>query len=117
MITCSSTPISPLRKRSCRDLKLGSKRRLNPTSILTPAAATTRRHASTRRSDRSIGFSQKIALPALAAATARSAWVSVDEAITTAPIFGSLMAVSRSTTVAPYLSASFLAAFGFTSTT
>ena len=48
---------------------------------------------STAGSERSIGFSQKMALPAFADAMPRSAWVSVEDAMKTASMDGSASAV------------------------
>jgi hypothetical protein len=61
---------------------------------VTPARCTAAAHVRARSTARSTGFSQKIALPAAAARMMRSACVSVDEPITTAPTFGSASAVS-----------------------
>ncbi len=48
-------------------MKFGSKRRLKPTISGALVSATTARHSLTRWTERSMGFSQKIALPARAA--------------------------------------------------
>ena len=61
---------------------------------------------------RSTGFSQKIALPAAAARRIRSACVSVDEPITTAPTALSANAASAVATCAPCCAASACAARG-----
>jgi hypothetical protein len=65
-------------------MKCGSKRRLKPTISLPFVSATTFMQARTRSTSRSIGFSQKIALPAREKRSIRSAWVSVGVQITTA---------------------------------
>ena len=57
---------------------------MKPTISVAFVSRTTLRQAFTRSSDRSIGFSQKIALPARAKRSIRSAWVSVGVQITTA---------------------------------
>ncbi len=67
-------------------MKCGSKRRLKPTISLALVSSTTFRQARTRSTSRSIGFSQKIALPARAKRSIRSAWVSVGVQMTTASI-------------------------------
>jgi hypothetical protein len=64
MTTCSTVPIAPAPMRRCNSAKDGSKRRLKPTSIGTPAFAPRPGRHRRAASDRSIGFSQKIALPA-----------------------------------------------------
>ncbi len=61
-----------------------SNRRLNPIWSGTPAALTAATHRSTSARLSDTGFSKKIALPALAAATARSTCVSVLLQIATA---------------------------------
>ena len=63
MVSSSSEPISPASSRASASAKCGSKRRLNPTISGTPARRTASRQARTRGTDRSIGFSQKIARP------------------------------------------------------
>ena len=67
-------------------MAIGAKRRLKPTISVAFVWRTTFRQSFTRASDRSIGFSQKIALPARAKRSIRSAWVSVGVQITTASI-------------------------------
>src|SRR3546814_3107387 len=66
----SSVPIAPLSRRALSAWKLGSKRRLNASSNLAPDRAEAAARA--RAGSWSIGFSQKIALPAAAARTLRS---------------------------------------------
>ena len=71
------------RRRARRDATAwcaGSKRRLKPIWNGTPAASTAASARSTSARSSDTGFSQKIALPASAAATIRSAWVSVERA-------------------------------------
>ena len=109
--------MSPRAMRAWSAAKLGSKRRLNATNSGTFAFFTAARHWSTRFSERSMGFSQKIALPAFAAAMISSACVSVDDAMITASISGSPSAVTTSVTCAPCFAARAAAAAGFTSTT
>ena len=60
-----------------------------------------RQASSTRAASRSIGFSQKIALPALAKRSIRSAWVSVGVQITTASISSASSIASMLRTSAP----------------
>src|SRR5512145_2757838 len=117
MISCSSLPIAPASRRFFRSRKLGSKRRLKPTNIGTRAFLTSLMHRSTFGSVRSTGFSQKMALPARAAAIERSAWLPVDEAIRTAWTWGSENASSAAACLAPSGSASARAASGLVSTT
>src|SRR5579875_1806620 len=92
---CGS-PTRPFTTASRTALCAGSKRRLNPTMSGVPflAIAWSARSTSPRSSE--IGFSQKIALPASAAATMRSGCVDVGEQIPTASTPGS---VSRSATL------------------
>ncbi len=102
MITCSTAPIAPAFDAA---VQLGEGR------VEAAVEADQHRHAGGLRrrqapgrpvaSDRSIGFSQKIALPALAAAMTRSAWVSVEDAMITAPTAGSRSAVSASDDLGP----------------
>ncbi len=66
MFSVSSAPTWPAPSAAFSAWKLGSKRRLKPTSSL--AGASSVAAALARARSRSIGFSQKIALPALAAA-------------------------------------------------
>ena len=72
MVTNSIAPISPLNKRSCKSVKLGSKRRLKAVKNGTPVSSMTFMHSRMRFEDKSTGFSQNMALPALAAAWIRS---------------------------------------------
>ena len=78
--------------------KCGSKRRLKPTISLPPAARTTSRQARMRAALRSTGFSQNTALPARAARSIRSAWVSVGVQITTASMSGAATIASTEPT-------------------
>src|SRR5581483_511564 len=117
MISISGLPISPASSLRFNAENVGSKRRWKPIMHGTPARATASTHARARSSDRSTGFSQKIALRAAAARTMRSAWVSVLDAIATAPIAGSRNAVSASTACAACFCASSPAAGALTSTT
>jgi hypothetical protein len=74
---------------------------LKPIMKGTPAASTAARARSTSTRPRLIGFSQKTALPARAAATVRSAWVSVLEQIATVSTSGELTSSSMVITGAP----------------
>ena len=82
-ISCG-VPTEPATIASCAATKSAAKRRLKPTCSGTPAsrAAAIARSASGRVID--IGFSQKIALPAAAAATTSSQCAVEEAAITTA---------------------------------
>src|SRR5689334_10030688 len=84
---------------------------------VTPAARTASAHARARCKSRSTGFSQKIALPAFAARTMRSACVSVDDPIATARTPASSNTLTASVVCAPCCWASFEAAAASTSTT
>ena len=68
-----------------------------------------------RSTGRSTGFSQKIALPAAAACSMRSAWVSVGVPISTASIVLSAMISSSRRTGAPVSADSALAPSGIAS--
>src|SRR3990167_8780227 len=59
--TISRLPTAPASSSLFNRLKLGSKRRLNPTKNGTPARSTSAIARSTRSRSRSMGFSQKIA--------------------------------------------------------
>ena len=83
-MTISTSPMRPSSMAAFSAMKSGSKRRLKPTIRVAPLASTTFRQACTRADDRSTGFSQNTALPALANCSIRSAWVSVGVQITTA---------------------------------
>ena len=85
----SGTPIPPPAITSRIRAKSGSNRRLNPTWSLTAALRTAPRISSRRLRSRSTGFSQKICLPARAAAMTCSGWASVLEQISTASTAGS----------------------------
>ena len=102
MLTISTAPTAPssIALRTAR--KCGSKRRLKPTISAAPVSSTTRRQALTRATSRSIGFSQKIALPARAKRSIRSAWVSVGVQITTASTSPAASIASIDRTSAPY---------------
>jgi hypothetical protein len=67
----------PAATASRTDWCAGSKRRLKPTWKRTPARSTAWSARSTSASSSETGFSQRIALPAAAAATTWSTWVSV----------------------------------------
>ena len=66
MIPISGVPIRPDSIVAFTPMKCGSKRRLNPTMRVAPVSFATSRQARTRAELRSIGFSQKTALPARA---------------------------------------------------
>ena len=83
----------------------------------TPASLTASAAACARAMVRSTGFSQKMALPAAAARTIRSACVSVLDATTTALMAGSASASSTPATDAPCSRASACADSAWTSTT
>ncbi len=108
MLTVSTAPISPASIRAFSAWKLASKRRLKPSSSLAPASFGAAARARAR--SRSIGFSQKIALPAAWAARHRSRWVSVELATITPATSGSASAWSTVATVAPASAASASAA-------
>src|SRR5579864_4889180 len=82
----------------------------------TPAERTASAQARARASERSTGFSQKIAFFAFAARRMRSACVSVDDAMITAATFGSSKTRSASTVCAPCVFASASPAARSTST-
>src|SRR6266540_2716298 len=84
---------------------------------VTPAFATACAQSRARASDRSTGFSQKIAFFAAAARWMSSACVSVDEPMTTALTTASPKTCSALPTCAPYFCASSAAAVALTSTT
>src|ERR1700719_4446002 len=84
---------------------------------VTRARATAVAHALARDRSRSTGFSQNMALPAATARKSKSAWVSVLDAINTAPMAGSASAVSMAATCAPYRAANSCPACAFTSLT
>ena len=118
MVTISTSPISPASIAARTAMKCGSKRRLKPTIRMVLLSATTLRHSSTRLTLRSIGFSQKIALPALLNFSIRSAWVSVGVQITTASMSARLKDLRRCVrTSQPYWLAISSAAFGIASAT
>ena len=82
-------------------MKFGSKRRLKPIISGAFSARTTSRQRRTRSTERSIGFSQKIALPALAACSIMSACRSVGVVISTASMSLAAMIASTLRTSAP----------------
>ncbi|OJU91640.1 MAG: hypothetical protein BGO06_12330 [Shinella sp. 65-6] len=84
MITWRISPISPERAASRAARCPGSYRRLKSIWIGLSKPSSAARQALTLASDRSMGFSQKMALPAFADASMRSACVGVDVAISTA---------------------------------
>src|SRR4051794_21282660 len=103
--SCGS-PISPAATAAATASCAGSKRRLKPIWNGTPAASTAASARSTSARSSDTGFSQKIALPAPAAATISSACVSVGEQMATASTSGALSSSSRSAaTTAPSASA------------
>jgi len=83
-LTIWGEPTSPDSTSSRTRRKLWSKRRLKPTWNFTPAFRTASSAAFTLGIVVSIGFSQKMSLPALAAWMMKSEWVSVEEQMTTA---------------------------------
>ena len=104
-----------MRRRSVA--KLGSKRRLKPIMSAVPVSSTTRRQARVRSASRLTGFSQKIALPARAPRSTRSACVSVGVQMTSASISAASMTASTSATSAPVASARLRAASRLASAT
>src|SRR3954453_12460822 len=86
--TICGSPSSPAATAARTAAWAGSKRRLKPIWNGTPAASTAAIARSTSSRSSETGFSQKIALPAPAAATMRSAWVSVLVQIATASTAG-----------------------------
>ena len=77
MVTSSTSPAAPSASRFCSAAKFGSKRRLKPIISGMPAFSTRASVFSMRAELRSTGFSQSTALPAFAAVSMKSAWVSV----------------------------------------
>ena len=69
----SGVPISPAASLVFTAANVGSNRRWKPIMHVTPARATASAQVLARAMARSIGFSQKICLPAAAAARIRSA--------------------------------------------
>src|SRR6516225_11910937 len=86
IVTISTSPIWPSSIAFRTAMKCGSKRRLKPTINVALVSSTTFRQALTRSMSRSIGFSQKTALPAREKRSMRSAWVSVGVQMITALI-------------------------------
>ncbi len=84
MRTICGSPIVPSATAWRTEAWAGSKRRLKPIWNGTPACSTAASAASISARSSEIGFSQKIALPARAAATIRPTWVSVLVQIATA---------------------------------
>jgi hypothetical protein len=82
--TRCGSPTAPAATASRTDWCAGAKRRLKPIWNGTPASSTARSARSTSARSSDTGFSQKIALPASAAATMKSACVAVLEQIATA---------------------------------
>ena len=113
---CSS-PMPPSATQSRTDLCPGSKRRLNPIMNGTPAASTAASARSTCTRSRLTGFSQKIALPACAAAITRSTWVSVLEQMATVSTSSEASSCSMVMTAAPVTDATPSAAAGTASAT
>src|SRR6185312_2779580 len=113
----SGVPISPASRRAFTAANVGSKRRWKPIMHVTPAFFTAAAHSFARARSRSTGFSQKIALPAAAARTMKSACVSVDEPMTTAAIARSANTSSALATRALWSVASDCAASALTSDT
>ena len=106
MLTCSTDPTVPASISSLIFWNDGSCRRLNPMLRCTPccsAALTPSRAVSTFRS---MGFSQKMALPATAADLIKSVCVSVGLAMTTAVTSSSFSASLAEATRAPQVDAS-----------
>src|SRR5215218_188161 len=114
---CGS-PTRPVATASRTDWCAGSKRRLKPIWNGTPACRTTLRARSTSTRSCETGFSQKIALPASAAAAISGACVSVLEQIATASTSGRAISSSAPpATGTPSSSASVRAASGSASFT
>jgi hypothetical protein len=90
---------------------------LKPTISGAAVLATTSRQRRIRSTSSAIGFSQKIALPARAACSIRSACMSVGAQIATASTAFELMIASIALTVAPVDFASAAAAAASTSAT
>ncbi len=88
MRTRCGSPTRPVATAARTEAWAGSKRRLKPIWNGTPAASTASSARSTVSRSSETGFSQKIALPARAASTMRSACVSVLVQIATASTSG-----------------------------
>jgi len=88
MLKRFGVPISTGLHRLAYPQKLESKRRLKPTCSLTPAGCNRGEARSISFKSYEIGFSQKMCLPARAAATIRSACVSVGEQMAYASMAG-----------------------------
>ena len=114
--TCRS-PTEPSATRSRTDLWPGSKRRLKPIMNGTPASSTAASARSTSSRSRLTGFSQKIALPACAAAMIRSTWVSVLVQIATVSTSSEASSSSIDLTGAPVAAETPSAAAGTASAT
>ncbi len=114
--TCRS-PTEPSATRSRTDLWPGSKRRLKPIMNGTPASSTAASARSTSSRSRLTGFSQKIALPACAAAMTRSTWVSVLVQIATVSTSSEASSSSIDLTGAPIAAETPSAAAGTASAT
>ena len=114
--TCRS-PTEPSATRSRTDLWPGSKRRLKPIMNGTPASSTAASARSTCSRSRLTGFSQKIALPACAAAMIRSTWVSVLVQIATVSTSSEASSSSIDMTGAPIAAETPSAAAGTASAT
>ena len=84
IVTISTLPMRPSLMALCTAAKWGSKRRLKPSITFAPVSRMTLRQALTRAMSRSIGFSQKTALPTRENRSIRSAWVLVGVHISTA---------------------------------
>ena len=111
IVRISRLPIAPAATRACSAAKLGSNRLLKPTMSVAFRLSTTSRQRLMRSALRSIGFSQKIALPAFAARSIRSACRSVGVPMMTASISLAWRRRRRSPpTFAPVASASAFAA-------
>ena len=86
--TSRGVPSVPSSSRARAARQSAAKRRLKPTCSTTPAARAASIARSTSASANPIGFSQNTPLPAVAAATTRSAWNRAGAAITTASTSG-----------------------------
>jgi hypothetical protein len=106
MLTISISPASPWRSRFSNAAKFGSKRRLKPIIRGLPVFSTVARQRRIRSESRSTGFSQNTALPAVTAASIRSACVSVGVQIRMASMPASPMIACASATFAPAACAS-----------
>ena len=112
MVTSSTSPVAPSASRFCSAAKFGSKRRLKPIISGMPAFST-RASVSLMRAELEVDrLLAEHALPAAAAWSMRSAWVSVGVPISTASIALSARISSSVRTGAPVAADSALAPSG-----